>query len=107
MMKAVNPCGEKGCKLSPSPSRNASKSKPAKTRQFYTRRELLGFCQHSTARTRRRSAAHKNRILADLATDIPCHQPRLDLQQPPIADPIVKQGMSHKLVHPQFIRSNQ
>ena len=46
---------------------------------------------------------YENRVLLNLPFQNPRQKPRLNLQQPPIADPILEQRMRHQRIHPQFI----
>src|SRR5208283_2872267 len=45
------------------------------------------------------------RIFANLTLQHAREQPRLNLQQPPVAYPVVEQRVRHQRVHPQLVRT--
>src|SRR5580658_8648992 len=53
------------------------------------------------------SPRHKNRVSGYLTLDHPRQQSHLNLQQPPVTHPILKQRVRHQRIHPQLIRPEE
>ena len=71
-------------------------------RQTLSVRERFPVCRpRPTARIRLSRCEH--RIFANFSLQYSRQQPRLDLQQPPVADPVFKQRVGHQRVHPHLV----